>query len=45
MSMTRREFYKLALGSAVGLPPAGAMSSVEDFDYQITYQRAFEAVL
>lgn len=79
MSMTRREFYKLALGSAVGLavlkhaspvlaqgislktplrygagqngetagglPPAGAMSSVDDFDYQIKYQRAFEAVL
>lgn len=79
MSLTRREFYKLALGSAAGLavlttspsafargislktplrfgagqegetdsglPPAGVASSVDDFDYQITYQRAFEAVL
>jgi hypothetical protein len=79
MSITRREFYKLALGSAVGLavlktsspayagpllsktplpygagqkgetdgglPPAGASSSIDDFDYQIKYQRAFEAVL
>jgi hypothetical protein len=73
------EFYKLALGSAVGLTtlrlptpafaeglslktplrhgagqpggnregttPAGSVSSVEDFEYQIKYQRAFEAVL
>lgn len=79
MSLTRREFYKLALGSAVGLavlktstpayaqalsaktslkhgagqqgetesglPPVGSASSIEDFDYQIKYQRAFEAVL
>lgn len=79
MPITRREFYKLALGSAVGLttlrlptpafaeglslktplrhgagqpgetesglPPAGSVSSVEDFEYQIKYQRAFEAVL
>lgn len=28
-----------------GLPPAGAACSVADFDYQIKYQRAFEAVL
>ena len=28
-----------------GLPPAGATASVKDFDYQIKYQRAFEAVL
>lgn len=28
-----------------GLPPAGSVSSVEDFEYQIKYQRAFEAVL
>lgn len=28
-----------------GQPPAGATSSVKDFDYQIKYQRAFEAVL
>ncbi len=79
MSMTRREFYKLALGSAIGLavlknspvaiaqgislkkplpygagqkgetagglPPEGSLCSVDDFDYQIKYQRAFEAVL
>lgn len=79
MAITRREFYKLALGSAVGLavlkqspsaladsrplqinlkqgagdkgetlgglPPAGAHCSVTDFDYQLKYQRAFEAVL
>lgn len=79
MPISRRDFYKLALGSAVGLavlknsstafaqgislkkplpygagqpgetagglPPQGAASSVEDFEYQIKYQRAFEAVL
>lgn len=79
MPITRREFYKLALGSAAGLailqsspsvlaqgislkaplrfgagqkgetesgfPPVGTSSSIEDFDYQIKYQRAFEAVL
>lgn len=79
MSITRRGFYKLALGSAVGLavlkntspafaqgislkkalpygagqkgetagglPPEGAACSIDDFDYQIKYQRAFEAVL
>lgn len=76
MSITRREFYKLALGSAVGLavlkpafaqginlkkaltygaggkgetagglPPEGVACSIDDFDYQIKYQRAFEAVL
>jgi len=28
-----------------GQPPAGASPSVADFDYQIKYQRAFEAVL
>ncbi|WP_447981649.1 DUF1254 domain-containing protein [Achromobacter kerstersii] len=28
-----------------GQPPAGAAPSVADFDYQIKYQRAFEAVL
>jgi hypothetical protein len=28
-----------------GQPPKGATSSVKDFDYQIKYQRAFEAVL
>ena len=28
-----------------GLPPAGSVSSVEDFEYQIKYQRAFEAAL
>ncbi len=28
-----------------GQPPAGSVSSVKDFDYQIKYQRAFEAVL
>ncbi|MEC5387490.1 DUF1214 domain-containing protein [Uliginosibacterium sp. H3] len=28
-----------------GHPPAGANSSIKDFDYQIKYQRAFEAVL
>jgi hypothetical protein len=28
-----------------GEPPAGSVSSVRDFDYQIKYQRAFEAVL
>lgn len=28
-----------------GQPPAGATASVKDFDYQIKYQRAFEAVL
>jgi hypothetical protein len=28
-----------------GRPPAGAVSSIKDFDYQIKYQRAFEAVL
>jgi len=28
-----------------GQPPAGAKASVKDFDYQINYQRAFEAVL
>jgi len=79
MGLTRREFYKLALGSAVGLavlkqspsaladsrplqitlkkgagdkgetlgglPPADSSCSISDFDYQIKYQRAFEAVL
>jgi hypothetical protein len=28
-----------------GQPPKGAKASVKDFDYQIKYQRAFEAVL
>lgn len=28
-----------------GLPPAGATCSIDDFDYQIKYQRALEAVL
>jgi hypothetical protein len=28
-----------------GQPPSGATASVKDFDYQIKYQRAFEAVL
>nr|WP_237050521.1 DUF1214 domain-containing protein [Microvirga ossetica] len=28
-----------------GQPPEGATASVKDFDYQIKYQRAFEAVL
>jgi hypothetical protein len=28
-----------------GQPPAGATASIKDFDYQIKYQRAFEAVL
>lgn len=28
-----------------GQPPVGATSSIKDFDYQIKYQRAFEAVL
>jgi hypothetical protein len=28
-----------------GQPPAGSVSSIKDFDYQIKYQRAFEAVL
>ncbi|MCR3985624.1 DUF1254 domain-containing protein [Aeromonas caviae] len=28
-----------------GLPPAGAVSSIDDFEYQIKYQRAFEAAL
>src|SRR5262245_64674847 len=28
-----------------GQPPAGSKTSVEDFDYQIKYHRAFEAVL
>jgi hypothetical protein len=28
-----------------GLPPVGATCSVDDFDYQIKYQRAFEALL
>ncbi|MEC5398051.1 DUF1254 domain-containing protein [Uliginosibacterium sp. H1] len=28
-----------------GRPPAGAAPSIKDFDYQIKYQRAFEAVL
>lgn len=28
-----------------GQPPAGSTSSIKDFDYQIKYQRAFEAVL
>jgi len=28
-----------------GKPPAGIKSSVEDLDYQVKYQRAFEAVL
>ena len=28
-----------------GQPPKGAMRSIKDFDYQIKYQRAFEAVL
>lgn len=28
-----------------GQPPAGSKASVSDFDYQIKYQRAFEAVL
>jgi hypothetical protein len=28
-----------------GQPPMGAIASIKDFDYQIKYQRAFEAVL
>lgn len=28
-----------------GQPPQGSTCSIEDFDYQIKYQRAFEAVL
>lgn len=76
MMMTRREIYRLALGTAAALgmgpqgmtaraqavrsagplansdfeplggqPPQGARRSVEDFDYQVKYQRAFEAAL
>ena len=28
-----------------GKPPAGSKPSVEDLDYQVKYQRAFEAVI
>jgi hypothetical protein len=28
-----------------GQPPPGSTCSIKDFDYQIKYQRAFEAVL
>jgi len=28
-----------------GKPPAGSKSSVDDFEYQVAYQRAFEAVI
>lgn len=39
----------IGAGSAMqplgGQPPAGASASIKDFDYQIKYQRAFEAVL
>ena len=77
MELSRRTFYRLILGGAVGLaalrqmpaaqakslniplrhgagdkgetqggmPPAGAVCSVTDFDCQLKYQRAFEAVL
>lgn len=31
--------------TAGGLPPQGGASSIDDFDYQFKYQRAFEAVL
>lgn len=28
-----------------GQPPTGAMSSIQDFDYQVKYQRSFEAAM
>lgn len=38
--LTNRDFEPLG-----GQPPQDASSSISDFDYQIKYQRAFEAVL
>ncbi|MDW4498194.1 DUF1214 domain-containing protein [Sulfitobacter sp. D35] len=38
--LSNRDFEPLG-----GQPPQGAMPSVQDFDYQIKYQRAFEAAL
>ncbi len=38
--LTNRDFEPLG-----GQPPQGARPSIEDFDYQVKYQRAFEAAL
>lgn len=38
-------FAQAGLEPLGGQPPPGATASVKDFDYQIKYQRAFEAVL
>lgn len=38
--LSNRDFEPLG-----GQPPQGSMPSVADFDYQIKYQRAFEAIL
>jgi hypothetical protein len=44
MSVTKKS-PKRGKNTLGGQPPAGAKASVKDFDYQIKYQRAFEAVL
>src|SRR5262245_44074575 len=42
---TTASFAQDGLEPLGGQPPKGATTSIKDFDYQIKYQRAFEAVL
>ncbi len=45
MTMTTAGAAKLPTDPLGGKPPAGSKVSVKDLDYQVKYQRAFEAVL
>jgi hypothetical protein len=43
--MSRIKSDQLPTDPLGGKPPAGSKPSVKDLDYQVKYQRAFEAVL
>ncbi|MDX2419432.1 MAG: DUF1254 domain-containing protein, partial [Xanthomonadales bacterium] len=45
MTMTTASAAKMPTDPIGGKPPAGSKVSVKDLDYQVKYQRAFEAVL
>jgi len=45
MSMTTAGAADMPTDPIGGKPPAGAKASVKDLDYQVKYQRAFEAVV
>ena len=45
MAMTTARAADMPTDPIGGQPPAGVKVSVEDLDYQVKYQRAFEAVI